>query len=411
MDIEPQMSLTFITQYFPPDFAPTGQFIEDIAVYLAEKGFNVRVFTSKPGYAYSKNKKNCPKKEIYKGVEIVRTNSVNFLSERIRGKALTAIAFCLRTIVEIMFMRRKEEIMVLTSAPPFLVLVGLLCKLLFHQRYICIIYDIYPELIVRLGILKSTNWIVKIWKWCNNYALRCAEKIVVLTQDMKKVITSEILELDDKVWIIPTWADGDQILPIDKKDNDFAKTHSLQNYFTILYSGNLGRCHDSLSILEMAKLLKDKPYIKIVLIGGGIGRKIFETEIRQGNLNNVILLPYQEKEILPLSLTACDVSIISLKQGFEDLVAPSKLYGMLAAGTPIIAFCSPNSYISKIINDCDCGRAFCKEEVSKSVQYIDYLLNYPEELTRLGKNARKCFDDRFTFNHSMAKFTDMLNSF
>ncbi len=402
--------VSFISQFYPPDFAATGQFIEDIVVYLASSGYKIYVFTSKPSYATSSNR-DCPKQESFNGIKIFRSNSINVLPKRIRGKAISGFVFLIRAFIDILLRHQKYDITFITSAPPFLNLLGYINWLLFKQPYICIVYDIYPEVVTQLGVLKPNNWIIKLWKFCNIKSWLHAEKIIVLTEEMKKKILQDSPSiLDKKICVIPTWASEHMIKPIPKEENNFVKSHGLDNYFIVLYSGNLGRCHDSSALLSIAKSLQSNPKIKFIFIGGGIGRNLLEEAINNKQLTNTTLLPYQTKEMLPLSLTACDVSILSIKKGFENIIAPSKFYGMLAAGRPIISICSPDSYVSKIIKEWDCGRTFSSEEIENARDYINYLFESPQEVERLGKNARLCFEKNFTFAQASKKFLDLLNS-
>lgn len=88
---------------------------------------------------------------------------------------------------------------------------------------------------------------------------------------MKQKIVGHCPEIGDKISIIHSWAKPEAIVPIAKRENWFAWKYNLVNKFTVLYSGNMDRCHDINTILEAAKELQDEP-IQFVWIGGGAKR-------------------------------------------------------------------------------------------------------------------------------------------
>ena len=129
--------------------------------------------------------------------------------------------------------------------------------------------------------------------------------------------------LEHKIAIVHNWANSDLIQPLAKNQNWFAREHHFVDRFTVLYSGNMGRCHDMTTILETVKLLRNDP-IQFVFIGNGAKRQAFMETIEQLGLTNCTFLPYQDRQVLPYSLTACDLNLISIDRDMEGLVAPSK---------------------------------------------------------------------------------------
>ena len=157
--------VSIITQFYPPDYAATGQFVYDLAGALADKGFDVSVFTGMLGYAFKQT--DVKHQENDNGVFVRRTGSVNLMSKRIRNKIFGSILFLIRCVVKFRHKGLRGSHMVLTSAPPFLGLIGWFYNKIFGHTYSCIIYDIYPEVAVRMGVVSSDNWIVKFWEFVN----------------------------------------------------------------------------------------------------------------------------------------------------------------------------------------------------------------------------------------------------
>jgi glycosyltransferase involved in cell wall biosynthesis len=148
-------------------------------------------------------------------------------------------------------------------------------------------------------------------------------------------------------------------------------------------------------MLEAAKQLQDEP-IQFVCIGGGAKRAELITEVNQLGLKNFTFLPYQDKQVLPYSLTACDLSLVSVDATTEGLVAPSKLYSALASGRPIAAICSHSSYLREIVAEANCGSTFENGDSQGLAQFIRFLSRDPQIGERMGKAGRQYLRSHFT---------------
>ncbi|WP_413167486.1 glycosyltransferase family 4 protein [Capilliphycus salinus ALCB114379] len=390
----PQLSeLSIITQFYPPDYAATGQLIAELAAQLQSLGMQVKIFTGQPGYAFKNNK--APQKQIDKGVHIQRTRTTQIWSKRIRGKALNGLFFCFRAGLHLLRSVNRSQILVLTTAPPYLTILGYLAHLCFGQRYICLLYDLYPDVAVELGVVSRQNPLVKFWDWINCKVWKKADAIIVLSSTMKDRIAAKSPEIEEKITVIQNWADPNFIKPLDKNENWFAREFNLLEKFTVLYSGNMGRCHDMNTIMEAAIELRDEP-IQFVFIGGGAKRESCIKKVRELGLNNCVFLPYQDKAVLPYSLTACDLSLVSVTAGMEGIVAPSKFYGILAAGSPVAVVCESHSYLRQLLAEAKCGVAFDNGEGTQLAQFIRLLASEPELAHRMGDAGRQYLEAKLT---------------
>lgn len=388
-----RIKLSIITQFFPPDYAATGQLIEELALQLGRQGLPVDIFTGQPGYAY--NKESAPAIEHLEQVKIKRSRMTRIWSKRIRGKALNGLLFCLRSGVHLLRTRSRGDVLLLTTAPPFLPLLGYLVHKTFGLPYVCLLYDLYPDVAVELKVVSHEHWAVRLWDTVNRHVWRRAQKVIVLSSTMKDRVVAKCPEIKDKISVIHNWADPNQIVPIAKHQNWFAKAFNLVDTFTVLYSGNMGRCHDMETILAAAKLLKDQP-IQFVFIGNGAKREGFRAQASQLGLHNCQFLPYQDKQNLPYSLTACDLSLVSVSPGMEGLVAPSKLYAALAAGRPLAIICEPHSYLRTMLQESGCGEAFSNGDAEGLAAFIRRLAADSPLTKQMGQAGRRYLQSNFT---------------
>jgi glycosyltransferase involved in cell wall biosynthesis len=139
------------------------------------------------------------------------------------------------------------------------------------------------------------------------------------------------------VVIIRNWSDPQKIFPIAPDDNRLRRDLGLEGKFVIEYSGNLGISHDFQDLMTVDEELADKEDIRFLFTGDGVRLKEVREFATLRRLPNVMFLPYQDASVLAESLSAGDVHFVSLRSGFEGLVVPNKVYGVMAAGRPVIS--------------------------------------------------------------------------
>jgi glycosyltransferase involved in cell wall biosynthesis len=399
------MRLSVITQFFPPDFAATGQLLDELVQHLGQQGVEVDVFTGQPGYAYQTASARAV--EQVGNVRIKRSRASQLFSQQIRGKAINGVLFCIRSGLHLIRAFRQHNVFLITTAPPFLPILGYLANLFFGVSYVCLLYDLYPDIAVELGVVKHQHWLAKFWRRVNCRVWRKARGIIVLSPNMKERIISHCPDVADKISVIHSWADPEWIAPIEKQDNWFAQEHDLVDRFTVLYSGNMGRCHDLDTILAAAQQLRDTP-VQFVCIGGGAQRKVVMERVKKLGLKNFLFLPYQDKQVLPYSLTACDLSLVSMDEGMEELVAPSKLYPAMSTGRPLAVICPRQSYLHQLIADANCGATFENRDGLGLANFIQFLMGDRQQAERMGRSGRHYLKSNFTPQEIAKQYVQVL---
>ncbi len=403
----PPLQVSILTQFFPPDYAATGQLVEELAQSFSQQGVEVQVFAGQPGYAY--DRRQAPQQEEVGGVTIRRTRTSRLWPQRIRGRAVGGLLYCLRSLVKLLHPARRGQLLLVTTEPPYLPVLAYLVHCLFAQPYLCVVYDLYPEVALALGVVSEHHWLVRLWRWLNCRTWLQAEAIVVLSQTMKQRIVEQCPAAADKISVIHNWADPSLIVPLPKAENLFAQHHQLDQVFTVLYSGNMGRCHDMDTILAAAAALRYEP-VRFVFIGAGAKRQHCVERTARAALTNCLFLPYQAKEILPFSLTACDLSLVSLVEGVEGLVAPSKLYGSLAAGRPVAAICEPHSYLRSLLAEGGFGHAFSNGDGVGLANFIRTLAANPALGQQMGRRGRYYMQQKFTPEQGTRRYFEVVEA-
>ena len=159
--------------------------------------------------------------------------------------------------------------------------------------------------------------------------------------------------------------------------------------------------------MDAACCLKDES-ILFVCIGGGAKRDKLMQSVSDKGLKNFRFLPYQERSVLPYSLTSGDVSLVSIADGMESLVAPSKLYPAMAIGRPIAAICPSTSYLGPLLQAAGGGRAFANGESKALAEYILYLSKNQDEVDSIGASGRQYMQANFTPVRIASQYLDVL---
>lgn len=401
--------ILFITEFFPPDYAPTGELIRQLSIDLSINGLNIEVFTQKPGYAFKSQNSQIPSQEDSEGFVVKRSNLVGFVSKRIRFKIIASLVFALRSFLYLLIHTHKKDLIILTTAPAFLPFVGAVNNLLFGKPFVCIIYDLYPDILTALNLLPDNHWIIKLWRKINNYTWNKASHLIVLDSSMKRKILTIDPQMKNKISIISNWAEDNVIVPIAKQDNWFAQKYNLVDKFTVIYSGNIGRCHDIDTIIEAIFYLKAKP-IQFVFIGNGAKSEFILQKIDELELNNILMLPYQDSTTIPYSLTAGDLYLISIDKNMDGLISPCKTYSSLAAGRPIAVICPEQSFFNSLVTTGECGKCFQNGESQKLADFILYLSQNPELYKKMGKASREYFLSNFERKISTQTYYSLIKS-
>lgn len=352
----------------------TRQLSIDILNEFSAQGEEIHLIT---GIVESNYKALDPKIKV---TSFIKHNSISTIKRLFTWSLFTILSF-----FYVLFSSKKKELILVTT-PPFILFIGLFLKKVRNQNYHLIIWDLYPDVLINFGSLKKSSLIIRTWKKLNTRCFNNASTIFTLGKHLASAIEKYTKK---EAIIIPNWVNSDFLKPISKTENTFAIKHQLTDKLVVMYSGNLGMTHDIESIVDTAEILKNNPHIHFVIIGDGVKKAKIDQSVKEKNLKNVLLLPYQVKEVLPYSLSCADIGIVTLSQGAESISVPSKTYYMMAVGSAILALSSTESELGILIEKHHCGRVFDKPDVQKIADFILYLSQNNAELNKFKENSRK----------------------
>jgi glycosyltransferase involved in cell wall biosynthesis len=375
-----RQSYVFITQVYVPDPNATGQHLADVAEELARRGHEVTVYTSNRGY--DDPSVYYPRKETRHGVRIRRIPFSHFGKSSIAVRVMGGLSFVAQAVARAI-VRRHVDAVVVSTSPPMAPLAAIMLRTLRRARVKYWVMDINPDQIVALGMAHPEAMSVRAFNWLNRRTLGAAEDIVVLDRMMADRINRK-LEVREKLTILPPWPPHDPEGLLPHSANPFRKKYAPDGARVIMYSGNHGPSSPLTTILEAAKRLKDDPRLVFMFVGGGLGKQ----EIDEVAGGNIISLPYQPRAELQNSLSAADVHVVTVGDAVPGIVHPSKVYGAMAVGRPILLVGPPQNHVADILAEHDIGWHVRHGDVDAAERVLLEIAAMPvEELEEKGRRA------------------------
>jgi colanic acid biosynthesis glycosyl transferase WcaI len=355
--------VTFVNRYFHPDHSATSQIASDLAFHLASRGWNVEVITSRQ--RYDDPDARLPKQESFRGVTITRIATTRFGRSFLPGRAIDYLTFYLNAFLAIR--KRKDSVIVAMTDPPLLSVIAALGS----KNVVNWVQDLFPEVAEALGMR-----FLRVLRPIRNWSLRRAKANVVLGELMAARVP--------KARIIHNWADA-ALAPLPRATN----------VLTIGYSGNLGRAHEVDTMLAAMRMLPD---VRFVFIGGGAQL----ARVKREAPANVEFRPYAPRERLAESLSSVDAHLVSLQPSLEGLIVPSKFYGVLAVGRPVIFIGTKDGELARIIEASRLGAVVepgDAEGLANAIRSID---------PSMGERGRALYAERFAPEHAFAAWERVL---
>jgi glycosyltransferase involved in cell wall biosynthesis len=338
--------LLVVNQYYWPGVEATAQLLTELCEALAGE-FDIRVLT---GVLHGHEDR--PRRETRNGVRIIRVPSTAFERSRLGLRALNYVTFVGSALAAGVGGRRPDAVLCMTD-PPIVGDIGLAVARRFGVPLLVISQDVFPEIATKVGRLESRLLVGVLRRLVGLYLTR-ADRVVAIGDTMR-------LRLEEKgapperIHVIPNWVDTKEKSPR-PRHNEWAERHGLVGKFVVMHSGNVGHAQDLDTLVRSATFLRDLDDLRIIVIGFGARHgEIVELAGRLDVADRVDFLPYQPREVLPLSLSAADVHFVGLVHGLSGYVVPSRLYGIMAAGRPVVVAADAESETAQVVEHVGCG--------------------------------------------------------
>ena len=325
------MRILLLNLYYPPDTSATAKMAHGV-VHAVSISHNVTVLCGRPSYDPTERRAWQPyQTEIAGRARIIRVGSTDFPRFDMKKRVLNYLSYVVLAIPGALFV--PCDAVVAMTDPPFQGIVGAIVAMLKRKPYVYNIRDMYPDMAVGSSIVEPGR-LTRIWEKLHRWALRRATRVIVLGEDMRARIIAKGVE-PSRVLIV---RDGTEILPsktpLSAPDQEVVRAIRGGFSFVLVHAGNLGFYGAWNTLLTAARLLAGDG-VGLVFVGDGAQRS--QIEAAAAGSSNIRFLEFFPASKIPSVLAAADAHVITVKRGLEGVVVPSKMYGILAAGKPIVA--------------------------------------------------------------------------
>jgi colanic acid biosynthesis glycosyl transferase WcaI len=366
-------------QYYWPGVEATAHLLSELCEALAED-FEIVVVTGTV-----RDRAEAPERLFRNGVEIVRVASTAFDRRRLVPRALNYLSFLASSFITGMRLERPDVVLCMTD-PPIIANIALPVARRFRAPLVVVSQDVFPEIAVELGRLEQPV-AIEVLRHLISFYLRRADRIVAIGDTMRERLQAKGAPAD-RILVIPNWVDTGSIAPVER-DNEWAREHALDGRFVVMHSGNIGHAQDLDVLVRAASFLRDLDDVVVAIIGTGARHQALTALAERIEADAVRFLPYQPREIVSQSLSSADVHFVGLARGLAGYVVPSRLYGILAAGRPVIVSADSQSETARLVQQVGCGVVVAPGRPDLAAEAIREMHEGRHDLAEMGKRGRE----------------------
>jgi glycosyltransferase involved in cell wall biosynthesis len=341
----PRPRLLVFNQYYWPGVEATAQLLTELCEALAED-LDVQVVT---GVLHGHEDE--PRKTVHNGVEIIRVPSTSFERSKLFARGANYVTYLTNALVRGLGGRKPDVVLCMTD-PPIVADVALLVARRYRVPLVVISQDVFPEIAIELKRLENPL-VMSVLRRLVRLYLRRADRIVAIGETMRERLEEKGAP-SERLRVIPNWVDTTRLEPADKA-NHWSTSWGIDGKFVVMHSGNVGHAQDLDSLIRAATFLRDLDDLRIMIIGMGARHAELVALAQLLEVEEVQFLYYQSREVLAQSLSAADVHVVGLAPGLAGYVVPSRLYGILAVGRPVIVAADEASETAYVVRSVGCG--------------------------------------------------------
>jgi colanic acid biosynthesis glycosyl transferase WcaI len=402
------MNILFLAQCYAPENVSASVLITELAVDLAKRGNRVTMVTGAPNYpsgrVFPGYKNRLYQTEWLDGVKVIRTWSYISPEKAFWPRLLHYGSYSATAFYGGLF-AGKPDVIVSYSPPLPLGISAWLLSRIWRVPWVLQLEDLYPDAAVAAGVMRNQKSIA-FFSAMERFLYRRARHISIISESFRTNLKGKGVP-DEKMTLIPVWADPDEIRPLPKM-NGFRTANGLNDKFVLLYAGNLGLTSCLEDVVEAADILREDPRICFVFVGEGLKKQPLQALAQSKNLTNILFLPFQERALFPKILAAADLSLVTLNQNSSVSSLPSKVFNLMASARPILSISPPESELAGLIKSSGCGINIPIGQPGLLANQIQLFIQQPERLEQMGRCGRILLENRFSRDGCVDQYEAML---
>ena len=338
--------LLVLNQYYWPGVEATAHLLTELCEALADE-YDVTVITGR-----LREHEQDPDYEQRGGVEIVRVHSASFDRTHLLQRGINYFTYLARALRRGLFKVERPDVVLCMTDPPMVGNVGVAVARRYRVPLVVVSQDVFPEIAVEVRRLESRT-LVALLRMLTRAYLRRADRVVAIGETMRRRLEVKGVG-PERLRVIPNWVDTSAIRP-EPRHNPWSLEHGLDGCFVVMHSGNVGHAQDLDTLIRAATTLRDLERLAVVLVGFGARHAEYVRLARRLGADRVFFHEYQPREVLPQSLSSADLHFVGLAPGLSGFVVPSRVYGILAAGRPVLVSADEESETAQLVREAKCG--------------------------------------------------------
>jgi glycosyltransferase involved in cell wall biosynthesis len=390
--------LLVLNQYYWPGVEATARLLTELCEGLATE-FDVTVVTGR-----LRGWDSLPAVERRGGVTVLRVPSTAFDRASIWLRGANYLTYLTGALGHASRAGRPDVVLCMTD-PPMIGDIALLLARRHRAPLVVISEDVFPEIAVQLKRLDNPV-LVGILELMTTFYLRRADRVVAIGETMEQRLRSKGA-VPERLSVIPNWVDTRALSP-QPRDNDWAREHGLAEPFVVMHSGNVGHAQDLDNLVRATTFLRDVSTLRTVIVGFGARHADLLDLARRLDADGVTFLPYQPKELLPQTLSSADVHFVGLARGLSGFAVPSRIYGILAVGRPVVVAADADSETAKLVQELECGLVVPPGRPDLLARVLRELASGVHDLAAMGARGRTYVEEEADSAVAIARYRDLL---
>ena len=374
------MHILLLNEYFPPDTSATAKCAAQVAGALAHK-HRVTVLAGRPSYdPTERHPRYLLRREVRGNLAVERVGSTSYPRFQMRRRACNYLTYLSLAIPRALSIR--SDVVLAMTDPPIEGIAGAIVARLSNRPFVYNIRDMYPDMAVGGAIVRPGSFTAR-WEAMHRSALRTADRVIVLGEDMRDRIIAKGVD-PGRVVISRDGITIPENLP--SPENSIAREIRGEFRFALVHAGNLGFYGAWETLIAAVRMLENEG-VGLIFIGEGAMKQ--QVQALAAGCRAIRFLPFRPASEVPQVLSSGDMHVVTVKRGLEGVVVPSKLYPTLAAGRPVLGIAPEQSDVVRIIRSSGCGLAADPDDPASIVAAVRSVLHDQEHLRNMSLRARE----------------------
>ena len=396
---------------YHPELTGIGKYTGEMCEWLAQRGHKVDIITALPFYPQWKVHKEYKDKGFLKEVR----NKVNvyrvpiYVPQKVTGetRVLHELSFNLKSLRYWFSNFFRAHDVVIGICPPLQVGIYPYLYQFFRKRpFIFHIQDLQVDAAKQLGLIKNKKLLSAIEK-TEKFLFAKATIVSTISEGIKRKIIEKGIS-EDKIFLLPNWVDTEFIKPLSKEESLKKEFAFKDTDKIILYSGNIGEKQGLEIVINVAEKLKERKNVYFVFCGEGAAKERLVKMANEKGLSNVKFFPLQPYEKLPRLLAMADIHLVIQKRAASDLVMPSKLTGILAAGGFAIVTADGGTNLYDVVKNNQIGIVTKPEDSGALYETIVYCLDNFSQIEDIKSKARQYAEEHLNKDRILKRFEKLV---